>query len=79
MIESQKMNAQYGRLGHTFRMNFRVLLNLVATFALMFSASFAWAQVEELSRDELSLQQRAAGRIYPGGPDEEKLKVLDGV
>jgi hypothetical protein len=36
-------------------------------------------QDEELSSKELSLQDRASQRVYPGGPDEEDLKVIDGV
>ena len=33
---------------------------------------------EELSRSELSLQEKASQRLYPGGPDEDRLEVVEG-
>ena len=37
------------------------------------------SQERELSREELSLQEKASRRLYPGGPDEEDLQVMEGV
>ena len=54
--------------------------SLVFILALaLVSAPAISQEQEELSSDELSLQDKANKRLYPGGPDEEKLKVLDGV